>query len=68
MLMKQNKSQLTGTGKVFSFTFLQFFKNKGNIFSMIFLLLLTLASVPVMTLIGGGSTKKAEHSEIQNVY
>ena len=66
--MKQNKSQLTGTGKVFSFTFLQFFKNKGNIFSMIFLLLLTLASVPVMTLIGGGSTKKAEHSEIQNVY
>lgn len=66
--MKQNKNQLTGTGKVFSFTFLQFFKNKGNILSLIFLMILVLASVPLMTLIGGGSTKKTDVSEIQTVY
>lgn len=66
--MKQNKSQLTGTGKVFSFTFLQFFKNKGNVISLILLMVMVLASVPLMTLIGGGSTKKADVSGIRTVY
>lgn len=35
---------------------------------MVLLLLLVLASVPVTTLLGGGTAKKTEYSEIQNVY
>lgn len=66
--MKQYKDQLTGTGKVFSFTYTQFFKNKGNIISMVFLLIMALASVPVMTLVGGGSAKQPEATEIQTIY
>lgn len=66
--MKLNKSALTGTGKVFSFTFLQFFKNKSNLISLIILFLLTVASVPLMTLIGGGSTKQAANTDITQVW
>lgn len=66
--MKQNNSPLSGTGKVFSFTLTQFFKNKGNIISLVIMLIMAMASVPLMALIGGGSSTSTETSDIQNVY
>ena len=47
--MRQNKGELQGAGKVFRFTFLQFAKNKANMITLIIMLVLALASVPVMT-------------------
>jgi len=48
--MKQNKGELQGVGKVFQFTLLQFVKNKANTITLIIMFVLTLFSVPVMTL------------------
>lgn len=66
--MKQNKEMFRGTGKVFVFTFTQFVKNRGNLITIMILLILTLFSVPVMTLFSGGGMAPAETSGIKNVY
>ena len=51
--MKQNKRELQGVGKVFQFTLVQFVKNKANTITLIIMFVLTLFSVPVMTLFSG---------------
>ena len=53
--MKLRKNfDLTGTGKVFSFTLSQTLKNRGNQISCAILLILVLAAFPIMTLLMGG--------------
>jgi ABC-2 type transport system permease protein len=47
--MKLNKSELTGTGEVFSFTLRQYFKSRGNLITNIILLVVVLLSMPVLT-------------------
>ena len=49
------RSEFAGTGKVCVFTLTQQLKNRANIISLVILLLFCLASVPVMSLTGGGS-------------
>ena len=66
--MRQNKGELQGAGKVFRFTFLQFAKNKANMITLIIMLVLALASVPVMTLFSGGGIAAGETAEIPKVY
>lgn len=66
--MKQNDSALRGTKKVFVFTFVQFAKNKANLITLIFLLILSLASVPVMTLLSGGEIDMGEQPGVDAVY
>ena len=53
--MSRMRESLRGTGKVFSFTFAQFWKNKANLVSLVILLVFSLLSVPVSTLAAGGS-------------
>lgn len=66
--MKQNKGELQGVGKVFSFTFVQFAKNKANMISLIIMLVMAIFSVPVMTLFSGGGMAAGETSKIAKVY
>ena len=66
--MKQNKGELQGVGKVFQFTLVQFVKNKANTITLIIMLVLTLFSVPVMTLFSGGGMSAGETSGISKVY
>lgn len=66
--MKQNKGELQGVGKVFQFTLLQFVKNKANTITLIIMFVLTLFSVPVMTLFSGGGMSAGETSGISKVY
>ncbi len=65
--MRQYKEQLTGTGMVYRFTLQQFLKNKANIIVLIIIVLISMASVPISSLLGGNA-KKADTSDIQNVY
>ena len=48
------RSDFEGLGKVYTFTLTQQLKNKANLVSLIILLVFCLASVPVMTIFGGG--------------
>ncbi len=66
-LMKVNKNAFTGTGKVFSFTFMQLLKSKGNIISLVIILILALLSVPVGSLLMGGEVEE-DHGEISSIY
>ena len=66
--MKQNKGELQGVGKVFQFTLVQFVKNKANTITLIIMLVLTLFSVPVMTLFSGGGMSAGETFGISKVY
>lgn len=66
--MKCTKNELAGTGKVFSFTLVQFLKNKGNTITLLIMLLVSLLSVPVMTLFSGGGIAAAEKTGISHVY
>ena len=66
--MKQNKRELQGVGKVFQFTLVQFVKNKANTITLIIMFVLTLFSVPVMTLFSGGGMSAGETSGISKVY
>ncbi len=49
------RREFTGLGHVFRFTLVQQLKNKANIASLVILLLLCLVSMPVTSMIGGGS-------------
>ena len=51
--MKRNT--FAGTGKVFRFTLVQLLKSKANIRSMIIMLILALASIPLLSLVRGNS-------------
>ena len=66
--MRQNKEGLRGTGKVFSFTFAQLAKNKGNLITAIILLVLSIISVPAGVLLSGGGVSRGETSKISTVY
>ena len=55
--MNRIKQELTGTGKVYNFTLRQYSKSKANIIVTAIMLVLALASVPVISLIMGGSTR-----------
>lgn len=63
MHMKLNKSDFTGTGKVFGFTLAQMLKGKANIIALIIFLLLAAASIPVMTLVMGGEAASSDTAE-----
>ncbi len=73
--MKINKSDFSGTGSVFKFTFFRFFKTKANIISMVLLFVFALASVPVMGLTMGALAPSSEPeqeeimiSPVDNIY
>ena len=55
--MKRTDGSLRGTGKVYAFTLGQFLKGKANIITLAVLFLLSLGSVPLMTMVGGGNTE-----------
>lgn len=55
--MNRIKQELTGTGKVYNFTLRQYSKSKANIIVTAIMLVLALASVPVISLIMGGGTR-----------
>ena len=54
--MKRTDGNLRGTGKVYAFTLSQFIKGKANVIMLAVIFLLSLASVPLMTLFGGTDT------------
>ncbi len=58
--MSLSKQDFRGTGKIFSFTLRQMMKNKGNIVSVIILVLMAVISVPAMTLLGGGGVQEEQ--------
>ena len=64
--MKRNT--FAGTGKVFRFTLVQLLKSKANIRSMIIMLILALASIPLLSLIRGnaGGTSSVSTIYIDN--
>lgn len=66
--MKWNRGSFRGTGKVFSFTFSQFMKNRGNRITMIIMIILVLFSVPALTFFSGGGIKSPEVSGILHVF
>ncbi|MBQ6294198.1 MAG: ABC transporter permease [Lachnospiraceae bacterium] len=61
--MKRNT--FAGTGKVFRFTLVQLLKSKANIRSMIIMLILALASIPLLSLIRGNA---GETSSVSTIY
>ncbi len=67
--MKLSKFDFTGTGKVFRFTLATHVKNKANLISLIILILLALASVPIAVIFSGGSSAvPVQSSSIRAVY
>lgn len=66
--MKFNKSELSGTKQVFTFTLRQFMKSKSGIILSVIMLLIALLSVPVVTLISGGKLKEKDYSPVKQVY
>lgn len=64
--MKISGNDFAGTGQVYRFTLLQMLKGRANLIATLLLLLFSVASVPVMTLMMGGS--KTETSNITTVY
>lgn len=66
--MKLSKHDFTGVGKVFRFTLAAHVKNRSNLVSLMIMLLLALASVPLAVIFSGGSAIQAEHSGIEAVY
>ena len=65
--MERNKQEFQGTGKVFSFTFVQMLKNKGNMLTLILMMVMCLVSVPVMLWSQGAEAAKASHSGAQRI-
>lgn len=55
--MKRTDGSLRGTGKIYLFTLSQFVRGKANIITLAVLLLLSLGSVPLMTIVGGGNAE-----------
>ena len=65
--MERNKKEFQGTGKVFSFTFVQMLKNKGNMLTLLLMMVMCLVSVPVMLWSQGAEAAKASHSGAQRI-
>lgn len=65
--MERNKQEFHGTGKVFSFTLVQMLKNKGNMLTLILMMVMCLVSVPVMLWSQGAEAAKASHSGAQRI-
>lgn len=63
----KNKSELTGTGKVFRFTLYQMFHNKAYIGTLLTLALLMLLSVPFMVLAAGGDIQLTSKVKLETV-
>lgn len=57
------RNSLRGTGKVYRFTLGQFLKGKGNLIVLAVMVLISLLSVPVMTLFSGTGSAEAEGFE-----
>lgn len=66
--MMPSKADFRGTKKVFSFTLFQLLKNKGNIVSLIFLILMSAAMIPIMAIVNKAAPADIGHSEITGVY
>lgn len=64
--MKRDDGSLRGTGKVYAFTLGQFLKGKANLIMLAVFLVLSLASVPLMTLFGG--TEAGAETTLDTVY
>ncbi|MDO4344680.1 MAG: ABC transporter permease [Eubacteriales bacterium] len=64
--MKAHKGKFEGIKKVYSFTLQQMLKGKSSLITLVFLIFMAAASVPVMTLIMGG--EKSGDSDITAVY
>lgn len=65
--MLMSRHDFRGTGKIFSFTFRQMMKNKGNIISIIIMVLMAMLSVPAMILFGGQGAQE-NSAETSAVY
>lgn len=67
-----NKRELTGWKKIFSFTFIQYYRSKASVISLIVICLLIMLSGPVMSLIGSSGASKVLESigecKIEEVY
>lgn len=61
------RESFAGTRQVFSFTLRQFVRNRANVISFIFTLLVVLLSMPVMAWIRGGQTvtEQTEHAALE---
>lgn len=66
--MRINSDSFKGTGKVYSFTLSQLIKSKGNIISIIIMLLFSLLSIPVSSLIMGGGEAEVDYDQISTIY
>lgn len=62
----KEKSDYTGLGSVFRFTFIQFFKGKGNIVSMIITLLIVMGMVPFSAIMS--KSNEPSNCSISKVY
>ncbi len=51
--MKRNVDRLRGTAQVFSFTLRQFFKSRANLISLVVMLVMVMASMPLVTWMQG---------------
>lgn len=61
------RERLAGTGQVFSFTLRQFLRNKANTVTLAVMLLLVLASMPVLTWVQGGEAEAADRAPFATV-
>lgn len=52
-------ANLAGTRQVFTFTAAQFLKNRANLVTFVLLFVFCLVSVPLLSLLGSGSTQQA---------
>ena len=69
MAQMKNSKSFEGTGKVFRFTVKQFFKSRANVISFVILLLLALASVPMISLFSSrGGDPMTSLSDLETVY
>lgn len=66
--MRISKTSFEGTGKVYGFTLRQLIKNKGNIISIIIMLVFALFSIPVASLIKGGGEPEEDYSQVSAIY
>lgn len=66
--MKINKNAFTGTSHVFRFTLKQLLCSKANIISMIIMVVMAMAILPVMALVSGGALDKKEQLFSTQIY
>ncbi len=66
--MRMRKSDFAGTGKVYRFSLQQLMKSKANIVSMIIMVVMAMAVIPLMVLLGGGEVSFDETMEASVIY